>query len=413
MRTLSDVLQRTPPEIWLTIFEQATFVPHAFETDGGDPFDIPARPHPSMIRDDDSLQSLDNALGWHSTASRKLRVRRLDLFRWPYSDDYAPLAPDTLIHLFRQLPHLEILYVATYRIHTDANGCDLTRYLHSDEVDSLIDALLATPACTTLRKCVFGPSTISARQCNNLLSRCMQLSCMFVHSYALLHSCEEQRIPPLSPLTCMSIECSDMDMADEAWNQKLLVPSLRHVHIRLLMLADGHGAGTVAFLRVQGVCLRTVQIDMCGYTSRHRLQFCLRLLAEHCPNLVHLIFIYYHRSTVLPFEFTFFPPTVTHLGVYIQDGMYSQDDHGPRRGLCAYLGHLHAAFEHQDTMPGAVPRLGVIRRLNTSTKEEWDYLLRDGELLARYAALPMPPHCRLEDAEGRDLMSLLRSSMSS
>ncbi|TFY54445.1 hypothetical protein EVG20_g9701 [Dentipellis fragilis] len=447
MQTISDILHRTPPEIWLSIFEYATFVPHAFDTDGADPFDVPGSPTPfddsverrleaslstrqSLVlvcrlwrdlatpllyqaviaRDNNSLRSLNDTLGWHSSASRKLRVHRLDLLRWPA--DQTPLASDVLGDLFRQLPDLETLRLGTYRYHrfADLDGEDHTRPFNTDEMDSLIDALLAAPLHTTLRKCIIGPSIIHVRQSNALLSQCTQLSCLFVFAYLrqTFRGDHWQVIPAQSLLTCMSVEHKDMRMADKSRKQMLLVPSLRHIHIRLSTIANTRGADTVAFLRVQGACLRTVQVDMCGYNSRIVLRRCLRFLAEHCPNLVHLIFIFDHRSTVLPFEFTSFPPTVTHLGLYIQDGMYTQDNGGPERRLCEYLQRLHACFECQDMTLGAVP--GVIRRLNPSTEEQWAYLRGDAEQLARYAALPIPPHCRLEDDQGRDLMSLLQNS---
>ncbi|TFY56242.1 hypothetical protein EVG20_g9006 [Dentipellis fragilis] len=441
----SGVLHRTPPEIWLSIFERATFVPHAFDTDEANPFDNTGIPilfdnlveerlkaslsakrslilvcklwrelatpllyQAVIARDNNSLRSLNDALGWHSSASRKLRVRRFDLLRWPA--DQTLLAADVLGDLFRQLPDLEILHLATYRYYTSAHldGHDHTRPFDTDEADSLIDTLLAAPVCTTLRKCIIGPSVIHKRQSNVLLSRCTQLCCLFVFADLRQPFREAlwQVIPTQSLLTCMSVEHREMHLADLSRDPNPLVPSLRHIHLRLFTLWNGRGVDAVAFLRVQGACLRTVQIDMCGYSGT--LKQCLPLFAEHCPNLTHLIFIVDHRTKKnFPLQFTYLPPTVTHLGIYIQDGVYTQDNGGPERTLCEYLQRLHECFEHQDMTLSAVP--GVIRRLNPSTEEQWACLRGDAELLARYAALPVPPHCRLEDDQGRDLMSLLHN----
>ncbi|TFY72520.1 hypothetical protein EVG20_g472 [Dentipellis fragilis] len=57
MQTDVEVVQRTPPEIWLSISEHATFVPHAFDTDVADPFDVPGAPIPFDTSVKDNLRS--------------------------------------------------------------------------------------------------------------------------------------------------------------------------------------------------------------------------------------------------------------------------------------------------------------------------------------------------------------------
>ncbi|KAA1477695.1 hypothetical protein DENSPDRAFT_619446 [Dentipellis sp. KUC8613] len=437
MQPTSGVLQRTPPEIWLSIFECATFVPHAFDTDVTDPFDVHGSPTPfdhsverrlqaslstkrSLVlvcklwhdlatpllyqavtaRDNVSLRSLNNAISGHSSASRKLRVRRLDLLRWPRNQ--TPLASDVLSELLHQLPSVEILCLATYPYFTtiDSDGCDLTRAFDAAEAESLLEALLAAPVRTTLRKCIIGPSFIHVKQSNALLSHCTRLSCLFVFSHIRYPFREGQVIPARLPLTCLSVECEDTPsaMASGVWHQMQPHPSLQHVHILLRSIVRIYHESTETFLRTQGVYLRTIQLSIGKYQWDRCVAPFLHLLATHCPNLIHLIFICDSRGPVL-FR-TPLPPTVTHFGIY------SMIDNS-EQGLCDYLGQIERFLGQRCHVPG------VIRRLNASTQEEWDYLREDPELLARYAALPVPSHCRLEDAEGRDLMLRMRSSLSS
>ncbi|TFY53634.1 hypothetical protein EVG20_g10026 [Dentipellis fragilis] len=396
MQTDVGAVQRTPPEIWLSIFEQATFVPHIFDTDIADPIDFPDAPIPfdksaedklkaSLVtklalilvckfwhdlampllyqavvaRDNHSLRCLRDAIARPErlpTVPRGLRVRRLDLFCWPEHEINLPL--DVLIDLLSDLPHIEIFCISPFPLIYPAQHHGQKKPFTADEADTLIRALSHPAHARTLRKCILLRAAI---------------------------------------LPVRVVVCHDGGRPGTAH------PSAGAPHLpicRVRSAARGHGVGTEAFLRVQGACLRTVQLDMRLYRSRSTLDLCLRLFAEHCPNLVHLIFICDSRGALLSSMSTSFLPTVTHLGIHTE-----QADH-PERGLCKYLRGLQELFELQDM--GPVP--GVIRRLNTSNEEEWA-CLRGGnaELHGQFASMPVPPNCRLEDAEGRDLMLLLQN----
>ncbi|TFY52518.1 hypothetical protein EVG20_g10517 [Dentipellis fragilis] len=196
----NTIVQRTPPEIWLSIFEQATFVPHAFDTDASDPFDVLGTPiafDPSTqvmlqsvlatkwslalvcrywnnlatpllyqavaVRNDRGLRSLRDTLKkWTERISPTgsfrcaLRVRRLDFFRWSPSPDTTT---DILIDVFQHLPDLEIF-------------CASTRFHDPRELQSCVQAFIANCAAS-MRKCVLSPlSEVSQSEYEHLISRC-------------------------------------------------------------------------------------------------------------------------------------------------------------------------------------------------------------------------------------------------
>ncbi|KAA1477697.1 hypothetical protein DENSPDRAFT_885305 [Dentipellis sp. KUC8613] len=430
MKSLARSVQRTPPEIWLSIFEHAAFVPHIFDTDFADPIEFPDTPIPfdksaenelkaSLVtklalicvckswhdlaipllyravaaRDPQSLLCLRDAIARltrPSTATRNMRVHRLDLFCWPAVE--GRLASAVLVDLLSLLPDLRIACVS---LPPEAKQSRVnSRQFTTDELNTLIRALSHPTHLRSLRKCILGLPKVTIEHCNALLAQHTQLSFLYA-PYPMIVGLEAQHIPARHPLTCLFIGLKAPLIGEDA--QPL--SSLRHVYIRLIALAYERGASMEAFLRVQGARLCTVQLDMRQYSSRPSLDHCLHLLSAHCPDLVHLIFIYDPRGTPLTSIFTALPPTVTHLGIYAE-----HDD--PERGLCEYLRGLREFFELGDV--GSVP--GVIRRLNTSTEEGWAYLRdRNADLHAQCASIPVPPNCRLEDAEGRDLMLLLRN----
>ncbi|TFY56245.1 hypothetical protein EVG20_g9005 [Dentipellis fragilis] len=196
----NTIIHRTPPEIWLSIFEQATFVPHAFDTNATDPFDVPGTPialDPSTqnmlqsalatkmslvlvrkswndlatpllyqaitVRNDRSLLSLrDTLIQWDKhlasagSVVSALRVRRLDLFRWSPSPETTV---DIFIDVLRHLPDLEVF-------------CASTRFHRSPEIRSCLQALIAN--CTpSLRKCILPPLLkVSQPQYEHFIAHC-------------------------------------------------------------------------------------------------------------------------------------------------------------------------------------------------------------------------------------------------
>ncbi|KAA1477694.1 hypothetical protein DENSPDRAFT_844876 [Dentipellis sp. KUC8613] len=439
MNVASDILQRTPPELWLSIFEHATFVPHAFDTDVADPFDVPGAPIPfdtqiednlrssfatkrSLVlvcklwhdlampllyqavaaRDNHSLKSLRDTLTQYennSTAQRnhKIQVRRLDLSSWPA--DEREVTPDLPIGLFAHLPHLEIFCIWDHdRPAGSATNNPRRRYFTIYEVYSIIHDLLDSPACkASLRKCILSSPSVYMNSYNALATECRQLSCLLSPSHARGVAPETQIIPDSQFLTALSIDsvCEGGPVgADmQPWSRPLA--SLRNVHITLFSLSNGRKVGMEAFFRIQGAHLRTVQLDMRYCATSDCVEFYLGILATYCPNLTYLIFIRESRQELWPPGA--FPPTVTHLGVYTNTQV-------PPRGLSDHLELMHKLAARGGKVPG------VVRRLNALTEEEWKYLCRDADRHALYLSMPLPPHCRLEDAGGKDVLSLLRES---
>ncbi|TFY54444.1 hypothetical protein EVG20_g9700 [Dentipellis fragilis] len=343
------------------------------------------RPNRSTQAEWAALLHVGEGLGWltvmlrmvweRPTAPRGLRVRRLDLFCWPELE--INLALDVLLDLFSYLPDLEIPCVSPFTFLRAAQYRVRTRDFTTDEVENFVRALSHPAHVHSLRKCIVNSPKTAISQCNALLKECTQLSCLL----AVYHGGPRRTARP-------SAAASDLPLC------------------RLQSATHSRNEGMEVFLRIQGARLRTVQLDMRLYCSRSRLDSCLRLFAEHCPNLVHIVFICDSGGPVLPSTPTSFPPTVTHLGIYAdEDAVY------PELGLCEYLREMHAFFECGATVPGSgsgsVP--GIIRRLNVSVEDEWAYLREWDTELAQFASMPVPSNCRLEDAEGRDLMLLLRN----
>ncbi|TFY53244.1 hypothetical protein EVG20_g10207 [Dentipellis fragilis] len=165
VKSMESAVQRTPPEIWLSIFEQATFVPHAFDTDATDPFDVPSAPHPFdcvgqkelraslttkralilLALETTALSSVSTTLsstlpmatvmrvaphlGSPPKPEPNVRIRRFDLSNWSRSEldpSTCPRAlpkPDILVRLISYMPHLEIFCeLVDVPLHDDATG---------------------------------------------------------------------------------------------------------------------------------------------------------------------------------------------------------------------------------------------------------------------------------------------------
>ncbi|TFY56244.1 hypothetical protein EVG20_g9002 [Dentipellis fragilis] len=377
MQTDVEVVQRTPPEIWLSIFEHATFVPHAFDTDVADPFDVPGAPIPfdtsSKItsgrqlsrsdrsswsanygtisltpcytkRDNHGLKCLRNTLiqsekSFTSHGSAKLRVRRLDLSSWPANE--LEVTPDLPIGLFAHLPNLEIFCTWDENHHVGGVAYDSRRSSRAS----------------------------------------------FHHRTPRGVIAETQIIPDRQSLTCLSIDsvCEGAPVGADMQRWTRPLEALQNVHITLFSLSNGRKDGMEAFFCVQGAYLRTVQLDMRYCALPDCVEFYLGILTTHCPNLAHLIFIRGPLDKLWPP--VSFPPTVNHLGIYVVCGVSP-------RGLSDHLELMRSLVDRGDKVPG------VVRRLNASTEEEWEYLCHDADRRALYLSMPLPPHCRLEDAEG-------------
>ncbi|TFY54442.1 hypothetical protein EVG20_g9698 [Dentipellis fragilis] len=204
IQNTESAVQRTPPEIWLSIFEHATFVPHAFDTDATDPFDVPSAPHafdrvgqeelraslttkralvlvcrrwhalatPMLYQavsagDNRTLQHLHDTLEHFAQDHRhmgrtasvlpvrpQIRIHRFDLLTWSRSDlDPSPRAfpkPDILARLISYMPDLEVFCeLVDLPPYDDATG------VLFDSLGPALDALLAHCAMS-LRKCILG-----------------------------------------------------------------------------------------------------------------------------------------------------------------------------------------------------------------------------------------------------------------
>ncbi|TFY57690.1 hypothetical protein EVG20_g8440 [Dentipellis fragilis] len=177
-------MPKAPPEIWFTIFEHATFVPHAFDVNSGDPFDIAGAPLPhdgtiqknliaslstkrSLVLvckswhelampllyqavaagSNSSLQSLRNTLARFASADpsiRRPRVHRLDLFRWSPFVLSSKQASANLISIFPYLYDLKIICSHSF----PAELADLSSYSSTSKLWSLtVGTLYESAAC--------------------------------------------------------------------------------------------------------------------------------------------------------------------------------------------------------------------------------------------------------------------------
>ncbi|TFY57687.1 hypothetical protein EVG20_g8438, partial [Dentipellis fragilis] len=151
----SSGVRHTPPEIWLLIFEHATFVPYALNTNVDDPFASPGAP---IDPESQTQQKLQAALAtkrslvlvckrWHDLATPILyeavaaqsdhslqclrdtvvemshlsstgtpvprpRIRRFDLFRW--QTERRKPSVRLLADIFSRMPDLEIFSESSF-----------------------------------------------------------------------------------------------------------------------------------------------------------------------------------------------------------------------------------------------------------------------------------------------------------
>ncbi|TFY56243.1 hypothetical protein EVG20_g9003 [Dentipellis fragilis] len=408
--TLHSKIQHTPPEVWLSIFKQATFVPHAFDTDASDPFHVLGTPitfDPSTqvilqsalatkwslvlvckswndlatpllyqavaVRSDRGLQSLRDTLTKRTqrisptgSFTSALRVQRLDLFRWSPSPNTTT---DILIDVFQHLPDLEIF-------------CASTRFHDSREIQSCVQAFIANCAAS-MRKCVLSPlSEVSQSEYEHLISRCPQLSHLFIPWPHWENSSTFPTFP--DSLTFLSID-------RPLQTQSRPFPSLQHVYVQLLPEFSDIDKMETVFI-IQGPYLRTVEFHMSSADAWTDLSLYFDFCTRYCPNLVHLILImddWEYDSDEVPS--LSIPATVTHLGLYMGWEMVPLD-------LEAHLSAVRDLLKFQDTVPG------VIRRLHALTEHDRKELWENLELRTRFA--PLAARCRLEDADGNELFSL-------
>ncbi|KAA1477704.1 hypothetical protein DENSPDRAFT_844890 [Dentipellis sp. KUC8613] len=227
---MEPAIQRTPPEIWYYIFEQATFTAHAFDTGATDPFDIPGASYffdrvgqeelraslatkralvlvcrrwhalatPLLYEavsagDNRTLQCLCDTLA-HCTHDHQhmgrtapglpsriqIRVHRFDLLNW-FRSDLDPSSatrvfpmPDILARLIFHMPDLEIFCeLVGMPLYDDPEG-GVYPYLRP-----ALDALRVCCAMS-LRKCVLGSfCTVPADVCISMLTGFPRLSSLF------------------------------------------------------------------------------------------------------------------------------------------------------------------------------------------------------------------------------------------
>ncbi|TFY53633.1 hypothetical protein EVG20_g10025 [Dentipellis fragilis] len=397
----NTAFQRSPPEIWLSIFEQATFVPHAFDTGPSDPFDVPGTPiaiDPStqvmlqsvlptkwsltlvcrywndlatpllyqavVIRDDHSLQSLRDTLTKRNkrmspagSPTDGLRVRRLDFFQW------SPSSADILVDVFQHLPDLEI-------------------YIHphnSPKAKSCVQALIANCA-PSLRKCILSPqSSLSLSEYEQFITRCPNISYIF-KAYPLW---EDSPMSPTLPdsLTFLSI--------DRPLTQSRAIPSLQHVYIWVAWSSTPQSNQIEAFFGTQGPYIRTIEFHMTSTDVWTILSLYFECCTRYCPNLVHIVLIMDYCEYGLAHAPTLsIPATVTHLGLYMGWDELASD-------LAVHLSVVRILFKSQNPVPG------VIRRLRALTEHERKDLQEDLGLRAEFASIAA--RCRLEDADGNEL----------
>ncbi|KAA1477698.1 hypothetical protein DENSPDRAFT_619362 [Dentipellis sp. KUC8613] len=474
---VQPAVQRTPPEVWVSIFEWATFVPHAFDVDAVDPFDVPSTPYifdraaqedlrailttkttlvlvcrrwhalatPLLyqavsVRTNRALQRLHDTLEHfahnHHDANRarRIRIRRFDLLKWsadhpgPASGPRVLPKPDVLARLIAHMPHLEIF-------------CEMVDSPFYDDTSGFFFACLRpgldalrTHCAASLRKCVLGSTcTVPAEAYVSLRTAFPNLSCLFTAhtiprgsgttSTSAEHEPDPAALPPSLPpaqsqppsLTGLSIHLTDIVPSTQLWPVPWPIPTLKHLHIILEEHTPPAASAALAapFLRAQSPYLASVHLDLrrCASSSGAAAA---SVLSAHCAHLVLVVRTYVDV-----------PARVTHLGVFAARGTAYMHVLGGRRmrdaGLCEHMRcavrivrGLRLAGDAEDQEQDGQGGLRVVRRLGRATEAEWALFGGGGaelEALCVAAGAELGRgRCRVEDADGRDLLVILRGA---
>ncbi|KAA1477706.1 hypothetical protein DENSPDRAFT_619968 [Dentipellis sp. KUC8613] len=408
--SMIPAVQRTPTEILLSIFEQDTFVPHAFKTSPSDPFDVPGIPiaiesstqvllqkavmakwslalvckrwntvatpllyQAVVIGSDHGLQSLHDTLIKYSRhisltgdLTSGLRVRRLDFLYW------APSSVDVLVGVFQHLPDLEIF-------------CSSAHPHRSVEVESCVQTLISNCA-PSLRKCILSPhwqSKFSQSEYEDFIARCPRISYLPMPHIVL-------DAPSKSPVLADSLALLFLD-SDCLQTRLHPIPSLQHVFIWVDVYRTPYSEKLETFFGAQGLYLRTVEFNMPSSDALTMLSLYFDLCSKYCPNLVHLILSFDYWSDEPNDTITLsIPANVTHLGLYLGwEGFPSK--------LAAHLSFVRTLSRSPNPLPA------VIRRLRVLTDEEQKDLRENSVLRADFASIIA--QCRLEDVDGNELFS--------
>ncbi|KAA1477663.1 hypothetical protein DENSPDRAFT_844842 [Dentipellis sp. KUC8613] len=216
-------------------------------------------------------------------------TRRFELHK------FSATCGQSLCGVLRSFPHLEIMCVT--------GGHQL--FFH-EAMDSLPKSL---------RKLHFDSVTTSQRAMKTLLARCSLLrSVVFVEADTPINSGTLTQAPALR---LMSFGYNDSPPETIVAN-----PQMQQLYISPITPRNGlHFAqACTVFLKVQGAYLNTVYLDVPDTGIRGlrgdgaEVNICVQQLAEHCPNLAHLVIIIpkiWHMPLL-----SSLPASVTHLGVF-------------------------------------------------------------------------------------------------
>ena len=365
--------QHLPPELWLRIFELATYVPGLLETDIPDPFDMDP---PSILH---LHQEYDRKLFKYSMVTKRsivLVCRTWYSLALPllYQVLYIPSRDSTgsSSTRFSEVVSSLLKRFIDSKHRLDPAGADDSRHryvglwprrleLHFSAYNPIEDAdvqrLIELSAClpnleilaasgpfteppSVVLETILACSGASLRkiflpQCNlqqkdgvAILESCPRLRALYV-GYAqegLGASCfvNWMRAPELSFFT---IGVCSPSMLCDTEHDVSSIPSLQQVCF------SSHSYQPVLdtfthFVAFQGAYLQTIYLDT-RQMMRNDLEGSIALFTDHCPRLNHLILIM-ERWRNLPRSFTL-PASVTHLGLFAH--FYHQDDGQVFEGL--------------------------------------------------------------------------------
>ncbi|THH17450.1 hypothetical protein EW146_g3356 [Bondarzewia mesenterica] len=287
MSLKTDRLQ-LPAEIWLRIFDFATFVPGILETEVQDPFDSPTTllPHAEY--------ELLSSTGKSSLATKRSLVQVCRDFYWlalpllyqtvflgpPKSTSARALRDAYLADILGCLSNLEILSVHT-------NSLDL--YIPHFVVDSLI-----TTSASSLRKLYFERDSglhLRASDRMDLLDKCPNLRTVSLgDSIACKELCPIDLLRVSEP-SFLTISSTPSGCTSRHLEHAPARPSLRHVLFSRYGHSTEHSVDAMChFLSVQGPYLESIQLDA-RFTPHDWLQVGLNLFTDYCPRLARLTLI--------------------------------------------------------------------------------------------------------------------------
>lgn len=428
---ISDVAQRVPPELWLRIFEFATFVPGILDVHVYDPFDSPHATLP--------LSEFDWVELARSFATRWSIVRVSKLwhsFGLPFLYEIVALHghEDKVLHLHKALVksiergderplgslvrHIVLGGPVSDQCFGSLRNCDLIPSImgHTSNLDILsihhqsrIDSLLPSSLPTILSSTTIPPSLKKIYIHADMypyLAKGFSLP-PSLHTFVTgVHERASQGLCPVDLLTLPNL--SFLAVGPSACAEHQLLSNRIHADDTLVArpaltqaLFVGHAITMAHFLSVQGEYLTTVHLDVRVMYSME-LERSMDLLADHCPHLTHLIVSHlaYDRRGMPPcFDL---PPTITHLGL---EGYFPSSDDGvlesPRTRTRARNQASEKLFMCLARSVMQVPGLKVVRFFDDMGPERLKEMVEMGGGMAELWGEERT--FRVEDKEGNEM----------